>query len=150
MDIILNIHSIVRYLIILFALWTVIGAFIGMSQQKSYATIAKPHMFYMVFADVQLLLGLILLYNRISISNIGEIGMGAVMKDKMMRFQIVEHPLMMLIAIVLLHISRSAAKKAATDQKKLKITLIWGGIALLLILASIPWPFREVIGRPLF
>jgi hypothetical protein len=42
-------------------------------------------------------------------------------------------------------------KRADTDAQKHKRTLIYFGIALLLILAMIPWPFRQPgVARQLF
>ena len=52
-----------------------------------------------------------------------------------------EHSLLMLIAIVVAHIGRSRTKKAATDSAKFKQAALFFGLALLLILAAIPWPF---------
>ena len=77
--------------------------------------------------------------------------MGAVMKDPIERFFAVEHALMMIIAWLLVHIGRSMVKRAGTDAKKHKLTLLYFGIALLLILLMIPWPFRQAgIARQLF
>jgi hypothetical protein len=54
----------------------------------------------------------------------------------------------MLIAWVLVHAGRISVKKAATPKAKFKKQLIYFGIALILILAAIPWPFREALVRP--
>ena len=67
------------------------------------------------------------------------------MKDKFYRFFWVEHPLMMLLAIILITIARGKAK--ALNYKAVSWLLF---IALILILAAIPWPFREAISRPYF
>ena len=66
------------------------------------------------------------------------------MKEPSIRFFTVEHTLVMLIAIILLTIGSAKAKKASSDEKKFK-TIVWMfTIALILVLASIPWPFREI------
>lgn len=144
MESILTAHSIVRYLIIIFGVWAVCSAISGVTSKRAYtANDSKANMFFMITMDIQFLIGVILLYNWISISGISDLGMGDVMKDKVLRFKSVEHPLMMIIAWIMVHISRSASKKAATDIAKHKKVLIFSGIALLLILAAIPWPFRE-------
>lgn len=57
------------------------------------------------------------------------------------RLYALEHPLVMLIAAVLITIGHSKAKKATESAKKFKLTAIFFGIALLLILSRIPWPF---------
>jgi lauroyl/myristoyl acyltransferase len=57
---------------------------------------------------------------------------------------------MMLIAIVLITIGSAKAKRQTDDSQKYKKLAIWFGIALVLILAAIPWPFRAEIGKSLF
>jgi len=74
--------------------------------------------------------------------------MGAAMKDPTLRFYAVEHVVMMVIAIALVHIGRTRVQKATSDAAKHRTAAIFFGLALILILAGIPWPFREV-GRPL-
>jgi hypothetical protein len=71
------------------------------------------------------------------------------MKNSTYRFFWVEHPLMMLIAIVFITVARGQAKKSIPDAVKYKKAFWFFIIALLLIVASIPWPFRAEIGRPL-
>jgi hypothetical protein len=70
--------------------------------------------------------------------------MGEVMKEPFSRFFTVEHTLGMLIAIILIHIGKAQARKQISDKAKHKRTLIFYLLALLIILASIPWPFRQV------
>ena len=62
--------------------------------------------------------------------------------DKFYRFFWLEHPLMMFIAIVLITIARGKAK--ALNYKATGWLLF---IALLLVLAAVPWPFRDVVGE---
>jgi hypothetical protein len=57
----------------------------------------------------------------------------------------VEHFAGMLIAIILITVARGKVK---TLNYKSAFWLYF--IALLIILVSIPWPFREGIGRPWF
>ena len=64
------------------------------------------------------------------------------MKDKFYRFFWVEHPLMMLLAIILITVARGKAK--VLNYKAVGWLLF---IALLLILAAIPWPFRDIVGE---
>ena len=65
--------------------------------------------------------------------------MGEIMKMKEARLLMVEHPLMMIIAIVLITIGWSKHKKQTTDKGKFKTIAIFYGIALLLVLSRIPW-----------
>ena len=89
-------------------------------------------------------MGLVLyLAGPMGYKNIQLFGMGEVMKNPVARFFAVEHITMMLIAIVLIHIGRARSKKALTDLAKHKAAFWFYLIALLLILAGIPWPFRH-------
>ncbi len=60
------------------------------------------------------------------------------MKISAIRFLTVEHPLMMIVAIVLITIGYSKAKKSQVSEKH-KTIVIYYGIALALIIAAIPW-----------
>lgn len=102
----------------------------------------------MIFMDIQVVFGMLLYFNNGWFDKLKHLGI--YMKDTNQRFFVLEHWLLMLIAWTLVHAGRTAAKKAATDQMKYKKTLIYFGIAFLLILIAIPWPFREALARPWF
>lgn len=94
----------------------------------------------MISLHIQLLLGLILYYTSGNVSfDAGWI------KNPILRFYGMEHLMGMLIAIILITIGRKVAEKQDSAAKKHKKILIWYSIGLLLILASIPWPFREAL-----
>lgn len=128
---------------------SIFKALAGLSGKKTLtAGDKKVWLFTMITAHTTLLIGLILLFvGRISFTKVPE-GV-SVMKDATYRFFLVEHPLMMLIAIVFITIGRGQAKKSIPDAIKFKKAFWFFVIALILILAAIPWPARE-IGRPLF
>jgi hypothetical protein len=60
------------------------------------------------------------------------------MKETVLRFYLVEHISLMIVAIILITVGYSKAKKAASWKPVFTYYLI----GLILILASIPWPFR--------
>jgi hypothetical protein len=103
----------------------------------------KLSLFTMISAHLQLVLGG-LLYMVSDVVQSAIANMGAAMKNPVARFWAVEHLLTMIIAIALLTIGHIKAKKAATDLEKFKTLSVWFTIGLILILASIPWPFRAV------
>jgi hypothetical protein len=72
--------------------------------------------------------------------------MKVAMASSAIRFWAVEHISSMLIAIILITIGHIKYKKGGAH----KTTLILYILALLLIVAAIPWPFRAEIGRPLY
>ena len=102
----------------------------------------------MLSMDIQLLIGLILYFTNGWFERLKH--MGESMKDPMVRFFTMEHGVMMIIAWILVHAGRISVKKATTSQAKFKKTLLFFGIALLIILIAMPWPFREAVARPWF
>ncbi|NML41473.1 hypothetical protein HHL17_30050 [Chitinophaga sp. G-6-1-13] len=142
-----HLHSILRWAIVLAGLWAVIRAFKGVSGRTPFtAADNKAGLFFMIFCDIQLLIGLLLYFVFSEKAKAGLADMGAAMKNPALRFFTVEHTLMAVIAIALVHIGKSKVKKATSDAQKHKLALIFYGIAFLLILALIPWPFRQALG----
>lgn len=147
----LIVHNILRWAVLVLGLWAVISALIALRSKRAYnSSDNKVSLFFMISCDIQLLMGLVLFFTGMWFEKV-KTGMGEVMKDPSERFFAIEHALMMTIAWFLVHIGRSVVKKADTDAQKHKKTLIFFGIALLLILVMIPWPFRQLgIARNLF
>ena len=97
----------------------------------------KQSLFTLIAAHLQLVFGLSLYFIgpwSSQLSNMGEI-----MKDSATRLIMIEHPLTMIIAIVLITIGRAKAKRKDNDASKFLTTAIFYGIALVLILVRIPW-----------
>lgn len=105
----------------------------------------RANFFFMLSCDIQLLLGLILYFTNSWFDRLKDLGNQ--MKDANTRFFTLEHMLMMITAWVLVHIGRASVTRASSDRARHKKALIFFGIAILLILAAIPWPFREAVKR---
>lgn len=149
MQAVLVFHNITRWAVLLFGLWAVWNALTGVMGKRAFtAGDKRSGLLFMTFCDIQLLLGLILYFTNNWFGYLKD--MGNTMKDARLRFFAVEHIAMMVIAWLLVHIGYSAVKRADTDAKKHKKMLLFFGLALLLILAAIPWPFRTNIGQPWF
>jgi|SRR5574338_132652 hypothetical protein len=90
----------------------------------------------LISAHLQFLLGIVLYFlSPLGASNLS----GDAMKEKASRLYIVEHPLMMLIAVVLITIGYSRIKRLGSDSKKYNSIIVFYGIGLLLMLSVIPW-----------
>ena len=139
-----------RWAILLFGLWTLLNAITGVMSKRAYtANDNRSNLFFMISCDIQLLLGLALYFSNSWFDKL-KTGMGPVMKNSYDRFFTVEHTTMMILAWILVHVGRTSVKRASTDAAKHRKMLLFFGLALLLILAAIPWPFRTEIARPLF
>ena len=148
----LLLHSLLRWAIIILLLVAIVMSYTGMTAGKPFsAGDKKVGLFLMISAHTTLLVGLYLwFFGPWGIANIANLGFGEVMKDRVMRYYAVEHTTGMLIAIVLITIGRGVVKKNIPDAAKYKRTFWWFLIALVIILATVPWPFRAGIGRPWF
>jgi len=62
-----------------------------------------------------------------------------IMKNAVLRLKNIEHPLLMVIAIALLTIGYSKHKKKRRSSIKFKTLTIFYSLALIAILAMIPW-----------
>lgn len=81
---------------------------------------------------------------------LGRVPVSALMKNAGSRFFFVEHPLMMLLALVALHVGSVRARKATGEAAGRRAWGIALAVGLLLLLAAIPWPFRTALGRGWF
>ena len=150
MSILITLHSWLRWILLILLLASIVKSFSGFSGKKSLtAGDKKLWLFTMITAHTTLLIGLILLlFGTWGITK-GVPEGTSVMKNATYRFYWVEHPTMMILAIVLITIGRGQAKKSIADVTKYKKAFWFFLIALLVILAAIPWPFRSEIGRAL-
>ena len=146
-SILLPIHSIVRWLLVIAVVVAVARAFMGWFGKKAFTALDnKIGLAFTSLLDLQLLIGLIL-YVISPILQTAFQNFGGAMGNTQMRFFAVEHILMMVIAVVLAHVGRALSKKAPTDLLKHRRAAIWFGLALLVMLLAIPWPFSPV-ARP--
>lgn len=128
-------HSGWAYLALLLLFVAVVNSFIGYLSKKEFTPKDKKIALYALIAThIQLVVGLILYF----VSPLGKASLGN-MKDAALRLTSLEHPLINIIAIVLITIGWSKHKKGATSEAKFKSLAVLYAIGLLLILARIPW-----------
>ncbi|MFT4023558.1 MAG: hypothetical protein QM664_07225 [Flavihumibacter sp.] len=147
-----HLHSLLRWLILIFLVIAIIRHLNGLKDKNAYtAKDRKTDLLLMIFTHTNLLVGLILWFaGPMGLKNISNLGMGEVMRTAVYRFFAVEHVFGMLVAVVLITIARSAGKPATAGTAAHKKAFYLLLVALLIILATIPWPFREAIARSLF
>jgi hypothetical protein len=102
-----------------------------------------------VSLDIQMLLGL-LLYLFLSPITTGAFSdFGAAMRTAGIRFWLVEHPSLMVVALAVAHAGTAIARKGASDSVRHRRSAIFFVIVLLLVLMGTPWPGMSN-GRPFF
>lgn len=135
------IHSYWAYLTLLLIILATLNAFKGLLSKGEYLQKDfRISLFSLIVTHIQVILGLFLfIYSPKAMGAIKNVGMGEVMKDSVLRFSSIEHPLIMIIAVVLITIGYSKHKKKDTSKAKFKTIAIFYGLALLLVLSRIPW-----------
>ena len=142
----LHLHSLLRWVILILLIVSIAGAFNGWKKGKVFtAGDRRIWLFTFMAVNIMFVIGLyLLLWGKygILVANLPE--GESFMKNSFFRFFWLEHPLLMTVAIALVSIAYGKAKKAIPDAQKFKQAFWYFLIALILILISIPWPFREV------
>lgn len=145
----LFLHSWMRWAVVITAVLVVVQAWRGWSGGMVWdATKARFASWFVNTTSIQLVLGIVLYGFLSPVTTAAFMNMGSAMKDSVTRFWAVEHMVMMVIAVALAHMGAGKIKKAADDQAKHRAAAIYFTIAIVVILASIPW--AGINARPLF
>ena len=133
-------HSYWAYLVLIVLLLVVLNALYKTFLGKEYeAKDFRISLFTLIISHIQLLMGVLLYFVSPRLDLFSELGIGGVMKDAMSRLYLVEHPIINILAVVLITIGYSKHKKKLTSHSKLKMIAIFYTIALVLFLSRIPW-----------
>ena len=136
----LHLHDTLRWLLLVSLVITLVKYLAGWLGNQPWKKV--DNILGIVFTslmDLQLLTGLVLYFFLSPVTKLALSDFGGAMKNADLRFYAVEHFAMMLIAVVLVHIGRAKSKKAKIDRNKFKTAFIFFAIALVVMLAAIPW-----------
>lgn len=132
-------HSGIRWAVLILLVLAIVNALGKRSGGTVYPAKNKLALFALISVHVQLLLGLAL-YLFLSPKVSFEPG---AMSNVVTRFFTSVHIFGMVIGIILVTIGYSRAKRQAGINKGWKTIAIFYTLGLLVILASIPWPFQQ-------
>ncbi|WP_297764356.1 hypothetical protein [uncultured Muriicola sp.] len=133
-------HSYFAYIVLALLFLAVANAITGLISKRMF-TLEKDYrlsLFALILCHLQLVVGLLLYF--ISSSGfyaVKTLGMGGL--NSAARLLAVEHPLINIVAVVLITIGWSRHKKFMEGNKKFKSIAIFYGLGLVLILSRIPW-----------
>lgn len=136
----LDLHNLLRWLILILLVVNII---------KNFADVRKPFnkshkklgLWLMICAHLTLVVGIVLLI--MDLTSLAD--RSTIMSNSALRLKFVEHPIAMIVAIVLITIGRGVVKKNISDAKKHRKSALLYLIALILILALIPWGTSPLI-----
>lgn len=127
----LEFHSIFRWVVLLAAVGALVVAAMVMSGSRAWDGIAdRLSLIYTIALDVQFLIGAILWASEQRWSAFDP-------------FLSLAHPLLMFAAVAVAHIGRARSERVADDRQRGRLTLIFFGLSLIIIIAAIPlysWP----------
>lgn len=132
-----HLHSFLPY-ILLTALLVASILFLAKAKTASFTARDKRiALITLILSHLQLVIGLLLYF--IGPKGFVFTSVEGFMKDAMLRLYAVEHISVMIIAIALITVGYSRAKRAENDQKKFRSLGIFYGLGLILALSRIPW-----------
>ena len=142
-ELVLTAHSWLRWVALIAGLMAVVMAFTASPRADRWGLIL------VIALDIQLLLGFAL-YFALSPNTKAIFGnFGAAMRDPVARFWAVEHVSLMVFAVVMAHVGRVLARKAASPAARRKRLLVCFALSTIAMIAATPWP-GMASGRPLF
>lgn len=135
-----HLHSTLAVILLLALVISIVITAINYFGSKPYNR--KIALIGLISAHLQLVIGLVLYFTSpLGLQSFSGENMG----NSLSRLYFLEHPLMMIIGIVLITIGYSKAKKAPADYAANKIVFIMYTIALIVILSRIPWSTWSIL-----
>jgi len=134
-----HLHSFLPYLLITVLLIALISSVIAYRWNHPHTEgHQKNGLIVLILAHFQFLIGSVLYFvSPKSASGLNDFG--SAMKDSTIRLYTLEHPFIMILAIVFITMAYYESKKDLSYKLKHKVKSAYFGIALLLILSKIPW-----------
>ncbi|SHM72707.1 hypothetical protein SAMN04488057_10398 [Cyclobacterium lianum] len=132
-----HLHSYLAYLVLAGIVFSFILALFGALSGKTFGEKDRKFgLIGMILAHIQLLVGIVLYFlSPLGFSNLS----GETMGDSMSRLYALEHPLINILAVALITVGYSRAKKLTESRNQFRSIYMFYGVALILILSRIPW-----------
>ena len=142
-------HSWLRWAVLLTGLVAWLRAISGKTARRPWTP--KDELWGLLLTisvDLQFVVGVVLYAFLSPIVRQGLRNFSVAMQINVVRFFTIEHAIGMIAGIALVHIGRVKIRKAADADRKHRLAMVFFGIALVLMIISIPWPGLPV-ARPL-
>ena len=134
----LNVHSYLAYAALALLVLASINAILGLTSKKLFTDKdLRISLFTMIICHIQLLVGLIVYF--VSEKGFQAFAIEGAMKNSDLRLTMLEHPLINIIALVLITIGWSKYKKEESNNGKFKKIAVFYTLGLVLILSRLPW-----------
>jgi len=137
--ILITAHNLLRWGVLIAAAWAILRAYWGWFGRRAFNPVDRQSgLLFSIIFDLQVTLGIILAILsplvRVSLANFGN-----AMRDASLRFIMIEHIPLMLLAVIIVHITSSWSKKAPDDAGKHRRAALGFTLALVMVVIAIPW-----------
>ena len=127
MDTLVSVHGVLRWVVLLAGVVALVVALAGwLGSTASERATRQAMLFYAVSLDLQVLLGIVIWV------------LGNYWQSEIRQFKF-EHPLMMLLALIVAHVAAARARRAQGPIAAARGRAIGTALSLLLVLLGIPW-----------
>jgi|SRR5690606_3651731 len=130
----LDLHSVVRWVVVILGVVAIVSALVAQRWTPAQNSLAR---WFTIALDVQVLIGLVLWFVSGLVQGALQ-NMSAVMSNAALRKIVIEHPIMMVLAAVLVHVGVTRGRK--TDNPKQAVVFYL--LAAAAIAYAIPWDRR--------
>ena len=132
--ILIKIHSILRWFIVIISLYIFLVSIFKYNSKNTSVLDRKMYVFNMIFFHIQVTLGIVLFFisSKVNFVNLD-------ITNKIFRFFTIEHTIGIILSLILVTLEK---KKTDIIKQPYKTLLFYYSFIFLILLASIPWPFR--------
>lgn len=146
----LALHSLVRWAVVAAAAQALAVAWTGWLSGRPFSPLGRRSAAVFTAAlDLQFLVGLALYLLASPITRSAFSAPGSAMGDPQLRYWLVEHPVLAVVALALAHVGSVRARRAVADLDRWRRAVAFFTAASVAVAATVPWPFRSV-GRALW
>jgi hypothetical protein len=136
----LHSHSGLRYLVITVLGFVALKAIVSMLTNSKFKPIDKTlALITLILTHIQFTIGLILLFVSAKFQWFKDYSATEIMADSQIRFWSVEHPLLMILAVVGVTIGYSKMKRVEDSRAKFRFLAMFFTIAFAFIMLGLPW-----------
>jgi uncharacterized membrane protein len=139
-DIVLGIHNIVRWVALILGIVAFGRALAGWLGRREWTKDDRRWgMLFTTAMDIQLLLGVILYFFLSPITRQALSNFGQAMSVPDLRFFGLEHALYMVVAVIAAHVGSALSRRGDDSKRRFRIAALLYGLAVILMVAGIPW-----------
>jgi hypothetical protein len=138
--VVLALHNILRWLVLALGVWALLRAYLGWARSGAWTPLDRTAgLFFTIVFDIQFLLGLLLYFAFSGLTQAALSDFSGAMASTDLRFFALDHPLLMLAAVILAHAGSALSRKASGDRARHQRAAIFYTLSLAAVLLAIPW-----------